>query len=94
MSSNPEMSDISDMDMGQGEVDQAVELPPAPVFTPQPPPKGLGAVRTLILILMGMVGVLELVLFLGLWLARSLPADTTPSQSVSQTTSANTVDGI
>lgn len=60
------------------------QLPAAPPFTPQPPPKGLGVARTLILVLMGMVGMVELVLFLGLYLAHSLPSAMLPSGMVSQ----------
>lgn len=71
MSSNPQPTDAN----------QPLTPPP---FTPQPPPKGLGVVRTLVLVLMGMIGILELLLFLGICLAHSLPSSALPFDLTSQ----------
>lgn len=38
---------------------------PAPAFTPQPPPPGLGVLRTIILVLMVLVGSAEALLAAG-----------------------------
>ncbi len=41
------------------------ELREAPVFTPQPPPPGLGVLRTILLVLMVLVGLAEALLALA-----------------------------
>ncbi len=43
-------------------MNQETELQEVPAFTPQPPPPGLGVVRTILLVLMVLVGFAEALL--------------------------------
>lgn len=51
---------------------EAEPQPEIPVFTPVPPRPGLGLVRSLLIVLMVAVFMLEALLFSGLWLVSSM----------------------
>lgn len=60
---------------------EAEPQPEIPVFTPVPPRPGLGIVRSLLIVLMVIVFMLEAFLFSGLWLVSSMD---TPPAALSQ----------
>lgn len=63
---------------------------PAPPFIPQGPPPKLGVMRSVLLVLMAAIGTVELVLFSGVFLLRSVPAVSVPTAQITASDSSFT----